>query len=137
LVGTDDDMVGSGLVPSLARPGGNLTGISFMATELDGKRLEILMELVPASHHMAALADPTSTGRPQLEALQGAAASRRVELSIYPIPRPRGDRSSSRRSAGRRRHGAQRAGVIPTLSQSQNHIGSERHAATSCDLPMA
>jgi hypothetical protein len=43
LVGTDDDIVGRGLVPSLARPGGNLTGISFMATELDGKRLEILM----------------------------------------------------------------------------------------------
>jgi len=88
LVGTDDDMVGSGLVPSLARPGGNLTGISFMATELDGKRLEILMELVPVSRHVAALADPTSTGRPQLDALQGAATSRGVELSIYPVHGP-------------------------------------------------
>jgi putative ABC transport system substrate-binding protein len=84
LVGTADDMVGSGLVPSLAHPGGNLTGLSFMATELDGKRLEILMELVPACRHMAALADPTVTGKPQLDALRGAAASRGVELSIYP-----------------------------------------------------
>jgi putative ABC transport system substrate-binding protein len=84
LVGTADDMVGSGLVPSLARPGGNLTGISFMATELDGKRLEILMELVPASRHMAILTDPTITGQSQVETLRSAAASRGVELSIYP-----------------------------------------------------
>jgi putative ABC transport system substrate-binding protein len=84
LVGTADDMVGSGLVPSLARPGGNLTGVSILASELDGKRLEILMELVPASRHMAALADPTITGQSQIEALRSAAASRGVELSIYP-----------------------------------------------------
>ena len=85
LVGTADDMVGSGLVPSLAHPGGNLTGLSFLATELDGKRLEILMELVPACRHMAALADPAVTGQPQLDALRSAAASRGVELSIYPV----------------------------------------------------
>jgi len=84
MVGTADDMLGSGLVPSLARPGGNLTGISFMATELDGKRLEILMELVPASRHMAALVDPTITGQSQAETLRSAAASCGVELSIYP-----------------------------------------------------
>jgi putative ABC transport system substrate-binding protein len=42
-----DDMVASGLVPSLARPGGNLTGVSILASELDGKRQEILIELVP------------------------------------------------------------------------------------------
>jgi len=83
MVGTADDMVASGLVPSLARPGGNLTGISIMATELDGKRQEILMELVPASRHMAALADPIATAQPQLEALQSATASRGVVLSIY------------------------------------------------------
>ena len=77
MVGTADDMLGSGLVPSLARPGGNLTGISFMATELDGKRLEILMELVPASRHMAALADPAVTGKPQLDALRSSAAAGR------------------------------------------------------------
>jgi putative ABC transport system substrate-binding protein len=88
LVGTADDMVGSGLVPSLARPGGNLTGISFMATELDGKRLEILMDLVPASRHMAALVDPTVTERPQLETLRSAATSGGVELSIYPVHGP-------------------------------------------------
>jgi putative ABC transport system substrate-binding protein len=53
-----DDMLASGLVPSLSQPGGNLTGISILATELDGKRQEILFELLPKSRRMAALADP-------------------------------------------------------------------------------
>jgi putative ABC transport system substrate-binding protein len=88
ILGVADDMVASGLVPSLARPGGNLTGISILATELDGKRQEILMELVPASRHMAALADPSATEPPQLETLRNAAAMRGFELSIYPVRDP-------------------------------------------------
>jgi putative ABC transport system substrate-binding protein len=88
ILGTADDMVASGLVPSLARPGGNLTGISILATELDGKRQEILMELVPASRRMAALVDPSVTAPPQLETLRNAAAMRGVELSIYPVRGP-------------------------------------------------
>jgi putative tryptophan/tyrosine transport system substrate-binding protein len=88
ILGTADDMVASGLVPSLARPGGNLTGISILATELDGKRQEILMELVPASHQMAALVDPSVTAPPQLDTLRHDAAMRGVELSIYPVRGP-------------------------------------------------
>jgi putative ABC transport system substrate-binding protein len=88
ILGVADDMVASGLVPSLARPGGTLTGISILATELDGKRQEILMELVPASRHMAALADPSATEPPQLETLRNAAAMRGFELSIYPVRDP-------------------------------------------------
>jgi putative ABC transport system substrate-binding protein len=65
-----------------------LTGISILATELDGKRQEILMELVPASRHMAALADPSATEPPQLETLRNAAAMRGFELSIYPVRDP-------------------------------------------------
>ena len=78
-------MVASGLVPSLAHPGGNLTGISILATELDGKRQETLTEMVPASRHIAALADPGVTGPAHLDALRNAAAMRSVELSIYPV----------------------------------------------------
>ena len=47
ILGITFDMVGSGLVNSLARPGGNTTGISLLSTELDGKRQEILIEAVP------------------------------------------------------------------------------------------
>ena len=47
------DPVGTGLVPSLARPGGNLTGLSSIAPDLEGKRLQLLREVVPALSHVA------------------------------------------------------------------------------------
>jgi len=47
------DPVGTGLVPSLARPGGNLTGLSSIAPDLEGKRLDILREVVPTLSHVA------------------------------------------------------------------------------------
>ena len=51
------DMLGSGLVTSLARPDGNTTGVSILARELDGKRQDILIEVVPGLRLMAALVD--------------------------------------------------------------------------------
>src|SRR5260370_32681234 len=54
IVGVTDDLVGAGLVPSLARPGSNITGISILAWELDGKRQERLLERAPATQRMAA-----------------------------------------------------------------------------------
>jgi putative ABC transport system substrate-binding protein len=80
-----DDMVGSGLARSLASPGGNTTGVSLLATELDGKRQDILIEAVPGLRRMAALADINTTAPRQLEALQDAARTRGVELSIHRI----------------------------------------------------
>jgi putative tryptophan/tyrosine transport system substrate-binding protein len=57
IVGMTDDMVGSGLVMSLARPGHNTTGVSILASELDVKRLELLHEFVPQARRIAVLAD--------------------------------------------------------------------------------
>jgi putative tryptophan/tyrosine transport system substrate-binding protein len=88
ILGITDDMVGSGLVNSLARPGGNTTGVSILATELDGKRQEILIEAVPGIRRMGALADSNTTASPQLQALQDAARGRGVELSIHRIAQP-------------------------------------------------
>jgi ABC-type uncharacterized transport system substrate-binding protein len=84
ILALSDDMVAEGLVPSLQQPGGNLTGISILATELDGKRQEILMELLPAARYMGVLVDPGNSASLQLETLQKFAASRGVELAAYP-----------------------------------------------------
>ena len=58
--GVSEDPVRLGLVASLARPGGNLTGINFLSTELAAKRLELLRELVPAAMHIAVLVNPAN-----------------------------------------------------------------------------
>jgi len=83
-----DDMVGSGLVRSLANPGGNTTGVSILAGQLDGKRQELLMEIVPGLRRMAALADSNTTAPRQLKALQDAARTRGVELLLYTVAQP-------------------------------------------------
>jgi putative ABC transport system substrate-binding protein len=79
-------MLGEGLVNSLARPNGNTTGVSILASELDGKRQEILIEAVPGVRRMAALADSNMTRTAvQLEALQKPARARGIELSMHQI----------------------------------------------------
>ena len=55
IVGMADDLVASGLVASMARPGGNTTGVSILASELDVKRLEVLREFVPQARQIAIL----------------------------------------------------------------------------------
>ena len=81
-------MVVSGLVASMAHPGGNTTGLSILGTELDGKRQEILIEIVPAARRIAALADPKTAAPGHFEALRDAAQAGGIELSIYRIAEP-------------------------------------------------
>jgi putative ABC transport system substrate-binding protein len=88
IVTVADDLVLSGLVSSLSHPGGNTTGISLLATELDGKRQELLIELVPSAHHIAALVDPRVTAPEQLRILEVAAQMRGIKLSIYQATKP-------------------------------------------------
>jgi putative ABC transport system substrate-binding protein len=57
------DPVGTGFIGSLARPGGNITGLSFQATDLQGKMLQLLKEAVPGATRVAVLWDPTEPGR--------------------------------------------------------------------------
>jgi putative tryptophan/tyrosine transport system substrate-binding protein len=79
------DMLGSGLVTSLARPDGNTTGVSILARELDGKRQDILIEAVPGLRRMAVLIDVNYTKFAKLEALQEAARAHNIEFSIHRI----------------------------------------------------
>jgi putative tryptophan/tyrosine transport system substrate-binding protein len=83
IVGMTDDMVGSGLVASLARPGGNTTGVSILAPELNVKRLEILHEFVPQAQRIAVLADPSTISTHAQ--LTGAARDLGVELVIFEV----------------------------------------------------
>jgi ABC-type uncharacterized transport system substrate-binding protein len=83
-----EDMVAAGLAASLARPGGNVTGISLLSPELDGKRQDILIEAVPGARRIAALADPTVTPLRHTESLQQAARARGIELSVFAAARP-------------------------------------------------
>ncbi len=78
-----DDLLAEKVVPSLSHPGGNVTGISILATELDEKRLEILMESVPKAHRIAFLADSAVTTPQQLTALERAAKAHDVTASTY------------------------------------------------------
>jgi putative ABC transport system substrate-binding protein len=83
LIGISEDMVAEGLVASLARPGGNITGISLLSPELDGKRQEILVEAVPGARRIAVMADSNATPEYHLQALEHAARARGVEFSIF------------------------------------------------------
>jgi putative tryptophan/tyrosine transport system substrate-binding protein len=87
IVAVHGDMLGSGLVSSLARPDGNTTGVSVLAFELDGKRQDILIEAIPGLRLMAVLIDVNLTKFAKLEALQEAARAHGVESSIHRVAR--------------------------------------------------
>jgi putative tryptophan/tyrosine transport system substrate-binding protein len=80
-----DDMVGSGLVGSMARPNGNTTGVSILAATLDVKRQEIMIEAVPGLRRIAFLVEANNNVVAQLDALQEAAREHNIELSIHQV----------------------------------------------------
>jgi len=77
------DPVRDGLVASLARPGGNLTGVSVMASELMPKRLDLLSALVPQAGAIGLLVNPNNAGtEPMIRDVQEAARAKGVQLAI-------------------------------------------------------
>ncbi len=85
ILGIAEDMVGSHFAGSLAKPGGNTTGVSLLSSDLDGKRQEILMEALPGARRYAALADINSSSPQRLNALEEITRARGAELSIYRV----------------------------------------------------
>ena len=84
------DAVATGLVASIARPGGNITGTSFFFPELNAKRLELLAEARPASRRMAALVNPDNPAhRLALRARESLATVLKVELEVVEVRAPR------------------------------------------------
>src|SRR5262245_62744497 len=84
LVAMTEDMVAAGFAASLARPGGNITGISLMSPDLDGKRQDILIEAVPGAHRIAVLADSNVATLEHLRALETSARSGKELLVVCP-----------------------------------------------------
>ena len=93
-----EDPVQLGLVTSLARPGGNLTGINFFSLELVAKRLELLRELVPGSTRIAVLVNPAHPGLANSTVRDAQAAARAMGLrssrSSTPPPAAKSTRPS-------------------------------------------
>jgi len=83
---TASDPVGAGMVASLARPGGNVTGLSIQSTDLAGKRIELLREVVPGLRRLAAIA---SRGSPaamlEMGEVQAAAGKLGLDIATFEI----------------------------------------------------
>jgi putative ABC transport system substrate-binding protein len=87
IVAFSDDILGAGLISSLSRPGGNMTGLTILSPELSAKRLEVLREIVPGVSRVAALWDPT-TGKSQVQLTEDAARALNIKLQILEVRRP-------------------------------------------------
>src|SRR6266481_5756860 len=86
----DDDPVGSGFVASLARPGGNITGLSTLSPEISGKQLELLKEILPKLSRAAIFGISTSPGNAQaLKETELAAGALGVKLQYLDVREPK------------------------------------------------
>jgi putative ABC transport system substrate-binding protein len=84
IFGVGEDPVSAGLVASIARPGGNATGMNFFMTEAVPKRLGLLREMTPKAKHLAVLTDPlVEQSQREIGALQDAARDSGVPISIF------------------------------------------------------
>jgi putative ABC transport system substrate-binding protein len=118
----DDDPVGSGFVASLARPGGNITGLSTLAPEISGKQLELLKEIVPRLSRVAVFGTSTRSGNAQaLREIELAAGALGVQLQYLEVLDAK-DIEAVFRAASKGRAGAVLALASPTLLLQRTQI---------------
>jgi putative ABC transport system substrate-binding protein len=90
IMGFDNDPVGNGFVASLARPGGNITGLSTLAPEISGKQLELLKETLPKLSRVAVLGNSTLPGSAQaLKEIELAGRAFKVKLQFLDVLNPK------------------------------------------------
>ena len=83
------DPVGTGLVSSLARPGGNITGLSLLLPELGGKRLALMREAAPKVSHVAVLWNPNNAAKPiEWRSTQAAAEALGMQVTSFEVREP-------------------------------------------------
>jgi putative tryptophan/tyrosine transport system substrate-binding protein len=118
----EGDPVGTGYVASLARPGGNITGLSTLAPELSGKQLELLKEIVPRFSRVAVLGASTNPGNAQqLEETEQAAEAFRIQLQYLDVLDPK-DIETAFRAASKGRADAVLVLGGPALSSRRTQI---------------
>jgi putative ABC transport system substrate-binding protein len=101
----DQDPVGSGLVASLARPGGNVTGLSILAPKISGKQLELLKEIVPGLSRVAYLGNSTEPGNAQaLRETETAARAFAVQIQYLDVLAPKDIEPAFRAASKGRAH---------------------------------
>jgi putative tryptophan/tyrosine transport system substrate-binding protein len=117
----DSDPVGSGFVASLARPGGNITGLSTLAPEISGKLLELLKEIVPRLSRVAVLGTSTTPGyAPVLKEMELAAGALKVKLQNLDVLSPKDIETAYRAaSKGRAQAVLVRGGPVLTSQRTQ------------------
>jgi putative ABC transport system substrate-binding protein len=101
----DDDPIGSGFAASLARPGGNITGLATLSPEISGKQLELLREIVPKLSRVAVFANATQPGSPQaLREINVAADGFGVQLQYLEIQAPKDIETAFQAASKERAH---------------------------------
>ena len=122
----DTDPVGSGFVASLARPGGNITGLSALAPEMSGKQLELLKEIVPKLSRVAIIGNSTNPGDAQaLRETVLAGGSYEVYLRYLDVLDPK-DIEPVFRAAAKGRADALLVLGNPILNLSDNKLSTSR-----------
>jgi putative tryptophan/tyrosine transport system substrate-binding protein len=110
---TTGDPVAAGLVTSLARPGGNLTGVTALGQELSGKRLQLLKEALPGKSHVAVLSNPTNPdSKLSVKEVEASASELGVKLRVHEVGEP------AKFDAAFRTMTAERAGALMVLTDS-------------------
>jgi putative tryptophan/tyrosine transport system substrate-binding protein len=85
VVGSAGDLVGAGLVASLAKPGGNITGSTGIAADLSGKRLELLKEAIPKASRVAVLWYPSTGVTDEHEVQETETVARHLSVKVQPV----------------------------------------------------
>jgi putative tryptophan/tyrosine transport system substrate-binding protein len=125
----DDDPVGSGFVASLARPGGNITGLATLAPEISGKRLELMKETFPRLRRVAVIGTSNRQGTAQaLKEMELAAQAHRVKIQYLDIQNPK-DIESAFRAASKGHADAVLVLQTPILNSQRRQIAD--HALKS------